>query len=702
MKQMRPCDHHTATEWSDWRMAMMAVAFFAVWLHVPPGWAQESAHVEPVLGPAPTAPRDLSSLPGNGLRKLDAQTAGFSVNGQSREQVRQFYNAVYTASEGIPIDSTANTASCIAGANSAAFQTAVLWRINWFRAMGGIPAGVTFSTSECVEDQAAALMMSANNQLLHEGIPASWSCYTTSGATAAVDSNLALGLDGPDAITGYIWDYGAANAAVGHRRWLLYPQTQVMATGDVPAEATFAQANATWVIDSNYGGPRPETTEPYVAWPPPGYVPYAVVYPQWSFALSNADLSDATVVMLSNGVPLSVTLQPYNLNYGEDTLVWYPSALDPSSASTIFPFNGADTIYGITITNVRTIAGPQSFNYNVTVFDPAVPGADYVPTIISGTNRPSLNENNPYACNPSANPNTTGYQWVAAQSTNGDLADKSLDGLINFTISPSPIYSVITNPPVGTGKCFHLTHTNPVPQLLQFAEVLFPATNTTLSFQSLLGYATTNQVARVQVSTNDGAWIDLYTQTGTGGAGQGAFAPHTLSLSNCAGRITWVRFDYDYAGGSYFPSAAPNVGWCLEDIVMTNASQLIDFATNATVSTNLNFVPGATGKWVLEARAVIFNQFGLDWSPTAELTVVTNAAPTLIFLGSPAIAAGQAQIPFVLTQGAASSFNLLQASQLTETWTTNASAVLTNLGGISFQFTAPFAGETVFYRIRAR
>src|ERR1019366_5443730 len=129
--------------------------------------------------------------------------------------------------------------------------------------------------------------------------------------------------------------------------------------------ATYAAANATWIIDANYGGPRPATTAPYVAWPPPGYVPYPVVFPQWSFALSNADLSVASVTMQSNGVPLSVLVQPYHTGYG------------------------ADTVYAITINNAHTIAGPQSFSYSVTVFDPALRGTDYVPITISGTNRPS-------------------------------------------------------------------------------------------------------------------------------------------------------------------------------------------------------------------------------------------------------------------------------------------------------------------------
>jgi hypothetical protein len=221
------------------------------------------------------------------------------------------------------------------------------------------------------------------------------------------------------------------------------------------------------------------------------------------------------------------------------------------------------------------------------------------------------------------------------------------------------VYSIITNPPVGSGLCFHLTHTNPVPQLLQFTETLLPAANTSLRFQSLLGYATTNEVARVQICTNDGVWVDIYAQKGSGGSGQTAFVAHTLSLSNCAGQITYVRFNYDYVGGSYYSQVSANFGWCLEDIVITNASQLVNFATNATVSTNFNFVPAQTGNWVLEACGVIFSQFGLDWSPASQLTAV---APVAINIAR----SDPGNLTLTWSRG-----TLLQSTKLAGPWTTN-------------------------------
>ena len=655
---------------------------------------------EVTLGDPPRAPADVSGLPGGGPQPRIV-TGGFSVDTSSREQVREFYNAVYTSSDGTPINSTAVTASCFPGTNSPAFASVTLRRINWFRALAGIPAAVTLNAGESAKDQAAAVMMAEHNALQHTGSWTNWDCFSSDGTNASANSNLALGSDGPDAITSYIWDFGTNNYATGHRRWILYPQTQVMGTGDVPPENTFNSANATWVFDANFNGPRPATRTPYVAWPPAGYVPYPIVYPQWSFALSNADLSAATVTMTSNGVAVAVIQQSYVTGYGENTLVWYPTSLNPGTA-TAFPFGGTDTVYAVTVSNVGTTAGTKNFAYNVTVFDPATTGADYFPLTISGPSQPAVNTGNAYACTPATNPNITGYQWLTAQATNGNLIDNALNGTTNFTITPAPNYPPITNAPNGSGNCFHLTHNNPVPLQFQLKESLFPTNTTTVSFKSLLGYATTTEVARVQVSTDGGGtWQNIYTQTGSGGAGESAFTLHTLSLSAYAGKSTLLRFNYDFASGNYnyYVGADPYLGWCLQNIVVTNAQQLLNQTTNSTISTNFVFTPVQTGNYLLQARGVIFTDFPLDLGTAKQVTAI--AGPTVITLKTPVITGSQVKINFTLASGTAASFHLLQANQLNGAWTTNASAVLTtNIPGSSFQFTTTNGTATRYYRVQ--
>ena len=685
-------------------LELITVVSLAV-LFAPPGFSQTTpatGSLPPLdLGKAPKAPTDVSGLPGGGPRPREV-TGGFNVNTDSREQVREFYNAVYTSSEGVAINSTAVTTNCFPGTNATAFQNATLRRINWLRAMGGVPAAITFNSNESTQDQAGALMMSANNTLQHVGIPPSWSCFTIAGTNAAANSNLALGSDGADAITGYLWDFGANNYEVGHRRWILYPQTQIMAAGDVPAESSFEAANATWVFDANFGGPRPATTKPYVAWPPEGFVPYSLAFPQWSFALSNADFSAATVSMTSNGVSVVVTNQPYLTGYGENTIVWVPMGLDATSEGTTFPFSGTDTVYSVTVTNITVPGGSNvGFTYNVTLFDPSVPGTDYVATVVVGTNTPYLNTGNLYVCVPSSNPNTTGYQWLTAQTTNGNLTDNATNGLANFTISPTPIYSVITNPPTGSGKCFHLCHTNPVSQYLQLNEVLLPATNTTFSFKSYLGYATTDESAHVQASTDGGAnWQDLFVEVGNNGQTDTVFTNRSLSLSNFVGQLTLLRFNYAFTSGSYYTGNDPYIGWCLENIVVTNVQQIVGMVTNSTASTNFTFTPTQAGNYGLAAAPVLFTQFPVGWGPFKLVTAITNPTPTIV-LGQPVLTNNQVLLNFTVNGGSATTFHLLQTTNLMVPWITNSTATFTtNIPGSSYRYTATNNAALRFYLVQ--
>ncbi len=284
------------------------------------------------------------------------------IDPKDRQASLGYFNQVYRASEGIPIDWTGNHANCDPGVTSAAFRSAVQLRINYFRAMAGVPGIVQLSDEYNRKAQQAALMMSVNGKLSHSP-PPSWLCYTAEGAEAAGSSNLYLGVYGPSAITGYMQDPGSDNYPVGHRRWILYPQTQWMGTGDIPPTSSYGPSNALWVFDENMWDPRPQTREDFVAWPPPGYVPYQVVFPRWSFAYANADFSGANVAMSTGGQPVPLSVQPVVNGYGENTLVWEPVL----SIGAPVP---ADTAYDVIISGVEINGVPQDFAYQVILFDP--------------------------------------------------------------------------------------------------------------------------------------------------------------------------------------------------------------------------------------------------------------------------------------------------------------------------------------------
>lgn len=286
------------------------------------------------------------------------------INTAVREESRLLFQEDYLGTEGIDTGWVGDLDACDAGTTSEAYRAAMLRRINYFRSMAGVPALKGLDETYNLKAQAAALMMSANDDLNHTPSP-DWKCYTEAGSEGAGSSNLALGFDGTDAIShGYMNDSGGNNSFVGHRRWILYPHTQKMGTGDIPRHDNYSPTNALWVFDlEHFMEPRPETRAEFVAWPPPGYVPYQVVYSRWSFGYPGADFSQATVSMTRSGQAIGVLLNTPVDGFGDNTLVWEPQA-------TFFDPPNADTSYEVRVDNVKIDEQPHSFTYTVIVFDP--------------------------------------------------------------------------------------------------------------------------------------------------------------------------------------------------------------------------------------------------------------------------------------------------------------------------------------------
>ena len=335
------------------------------------------------LGPAPTAP---PSEINHALPEIFPHVSASAwLDTSSRAAVQTSYNGSLTPSATVPMNWTGSINGCVAGATAQAYQDAVALRVNWFRSMAGVPPGITLNATFGGKDQQAALMFSANNALSHSP-PSNWTCYTADAATAAGSSNICIGFfNDPGCIALYMQDFGSGNSEAGHRRWILYPQTQSMGTGDVSASGGNNSANGLWVFDGNYGTARPATRDAFVAWPPNGYVPYQVVWPRWSFSYPSADFTAATVTMTRNGSSVPVALEPIANGYGENTLVWVTDNLNASLPYTPSP-PGSDTVNAVTISNVMIGGASHTFNYQVIVFDPAQGGPPAVPLV--GINTP--------------------------------------------------------------------------------------------------------------------------------------------------------------------------------------------------------------------------------------------------------------------------------------------------------------------------
>ncbi|MBI2426088.1 MAG: CHRD domain-containing protein [Candidatus Hydrogenedentes bacterium] len=287
---------------------------------------------------------------------LMAQQA-LTVNTQNLQEVVDFYFDVYLASENVAPNWNGSLTNCTPGTVNPALLDATALRINYFRAMAGMPANVTLDPALNQMCQQTALILSKNNVLSHT-LASTLACYTSAGATGAARSNITLYEVGPGAVDLFIEDPGFVNTAVGHRRWLLYPPQLTMGVGAVPEKSTSNPAStAIYVM-----GQRSTASQPS-SWPPAGYVPAQVCFYRWSYSYPGANFSEAKVFVTNEGVTKQYTPQPIANGYGDNTIVWSPT--------TAFPPQPMET-YTVRLENVVVSGVSKTISYDVTRIDPYV------------------------------------------------------------------------------------------------------------------------------------------------------------------------------------------------------------------------------------------------------------------------------------------------------------------------------------------
>ena len=351
------------------------------------------------------------------------------INPNDRAAVVQLYQTTYAASQGVASGWNGNRSTCTSGTTSQAYADATILRVNYYRVMAGLPGDVVLTNAWNLKAQDAALMMSAAGALSHTP-GTNWTCYTANGAEAAGKSNLALGADAAAAIDLYMDDQGSGgNAAVGHRRWVLYPPTKIMGTGNIPSTGGWA-ANDLWVIGGS--GSRPAQPA-WVAWPPPNYVPWQIMprsSGRWSFSYPGATFTSATVSMQRAGTNVPVTMEAQAQGYGDNTIVWVPQGV-PSTAPV------SDITYSVTVSNVVVSGQSRVFIYNVTIFDPNVPVLSV--GIASGNNL-------------TMSWSATGSGYSLQQNT----SPNNKTGWTNANVTPQLVGNqYVAKVPLGTGQRFY-------------------------------------------------------------------------------------------------------------------------------------------------------------------------------------------------------------------------------------------------------
>ncbi|EGV27806.1 hypothetical protein ThidrDRAFT_4380 [Thiorhodococcus drewsii AZ1] len=549
-----------------------------------------------------------------------------AVDLSNRELSRAFYNLVFLASENIPLEWAGDVDSCDAGTISTDFMDATLLRVNYFRAMAGVPSDVVLSAEGNLMAQQGALMLSANDELNHNP-PSTWLCYTPDGAQALDDGSLSGGTNGPGSVYSAFRDNGDNNASTGHRYSTLLPTTTQLGTGDIPELGDHKERHVSYWVDRDHNAPWGILRDGFIAWPPPGFVPYPIVFPRWSLFYQDADFSAATVEMSKDRAAVPVVIDSRNNDYRQ-SIVWVPEGYDPGQYSQIWNRVEQDTTYSVVVRNVVIGGIARDLSYQVTIMDPAdaghedlldISGPDSVPFGATAAYRFStLDWSDRYEIRT--------FSVTPMDYANG--AEDSTDDIIDGTATDYPLLTAEVS--ASGNSAFHLAHPDyNEDQYFQLPGDYLIGVDSHLSFASRLGYASDAQVARAQISLDSGqTWVDLWSQAGTPGTddpGETSFSSVSLSLEAYSDYVGQFRFFYDHLGQSgYNAKTKAGFGWYVDDVLLLDVEQLNDEDMSISDGKGeFSLDVDSQKDLCLQVRNAPWEGFdGLEWGPVKRVSVV--------------------------------------------------------------------------------
>jgi|GEM_PF-714979 len=250
----------------------------------------------------------------------------------------------------------------------------------------------------------------------------------------------------------------------------------------------------------------------------------------------------------------------------------------------------------------------------------------FVPASLTGSDAIQTGQTSNYTFNPVLG--ATGYKGRAVRDVNA-TADSAED-LTRVTVNQSGAYNATSTSVKFAGNgSYHLVCPKVGPQTLTYLNSFHVKAGASLSFRSRLGIAATAQVARVEVSTNNGlAWQAAYTQAGTATAGETTFQARSISLETFAGKTIQLRFNFSINSGSFFTETSDGYGWYIDDITFGN---LIDTSsasiTTLPEGTTFAFTPSAAGTHLLAVSPIISGR-DLGFGST-KIVGVSSGPPSL-------------------------------------------------------------------------
>lgn len=317
---------------------------------------------------------------------------------------------------------------------------------------------------------------------------------------------------------------------------------------------------------------------------------------------------------------------------------------------------------------------------------------------ISGSSSVETNVNTTFAF--TTVPGAAEYQWRSFQRIAPSLEGaENGSGRVAITAGD---YNVIQSEVKRSGNnSFHFAtppvNNRPVIPSVTLTPKFLIRPNSSLRFESRLGWATPDQEATVQVSSNEGlTWTTVYEQAGSGNSGEGAFASKSVPLAQFAGEILQVRFIFE-ADGSFFPRIDAGVGWYVDDIQLVDADEVTNEQIQTASPGSFAFNPSVISSFGLQVRAKTGHNF-LDWGPLFTITS-TPTKPEFRFTEISIVQDG-IQVDFELTKGLAPGTVVIQGrSNFSEAWSNEPTTPL-KIGDTTWRATLPRRSGPKFFQVR--
>lgn len=607
----------------------------------------------------PLGAADSGWLPGLGQA---GATTDLSVDRSRRNAVASFWNCVYGASEGAAgvMGWTGSYGSCSAGGTARVFQDAVQRRINFMRAMAGVPAGTLVNEGSTVyvdatyNPPAGTLRSTAAQQAAHmmakhrngSGQPvvthtpsSNFTCFTSAAGNGCYRGSLAYGFCGPAAIDEYLRESDGSgvsiwSTAAGHRRWLLYPGATVFASGDTPGGSGYQPTNVLYCVPPQ--ADLIEVAPGFTAWPAAGYFPDELNTRVWSLSRPGAVFSAATVTMSGPGGAVSVSvLDRTSTGYGDPAIVWQVPVGVGSTAV------AADTVYQVTVSGIGGSGVPASHSYSVKLFDPDTLNESQ--QVLGTAAPPAAGATYGFVPVELAESHEAGvWELLAAGWTEGaedTPTPRVIDGTgANYSLRAAMSFSGSNFWRTGA-KAFRLAFpyfvNPPAEDWFELDRVLVTGAAASLNLHYRRGYSNGMNVL-IETSINEGlSWQTAGTINGrTDQITDTGFSSLSVPLPANQAAVR-VRMRNDWNGAAFhsvqqYPTQP--VGVFLDDLTVTGAGELQELARVPVAAGARTFrvdpavlgrTPAAGAEFRLRLRATL-GQHTYPWGPTKVVQVTAN------------------------------------------------------------------------------